>query len=435
MKSGAGPIAWGLLLLLLGSAAADPFLPGPWRQWVLPAGAAAAITAGIWRGIIPGRIWVAGGAILGLLVLYAWNPTHQWMPDTGLRAVDHFRNMPGSASSGDTKETLGLAMAMFTAFALAFQLSLREVRRLAIVVCGGAVVMALAVWFQRTGPRSFPVYEYTGIFVNENHYGTFSNMVFPVVLALAARARFRAVQTGQPSSPAGLVLLGAAIMAVAVLMCHSRAALAVMTLLVLLQLILGQRLLRQHPFMETSPAPGARIIGWGIAFGLAACAVSALVRGWSQTGGFLREWHFRGGILLDALKAWRDSWVWGTGPGTFATIYPYYQAAAYEGRTILHVHCEPVQFLVEFGVLGGLWVILATGLALTARGRGCAHAGEIPAFVELERRAFGFGLAACGLQSLVDFPLRIPLIAVLAATWAGIWAGTRPGLAQMKGET
>ena len=36
------------------------------------------------------------------------------------------------------------------------------------------------------------------------------------------------------------------------------------------------------------------------------------------------------------------------------------------------------------------------------------------------------GLAALGLHSLIDFPLRMPLIAVLAAAWAGLWAGTRP---------
>ena len=51
---------------------------------------------------------------------------------------------------------------------------------------------------------------------------------------------------------------------------------------------------------------------------------------------------------------------------------------------------------------------------------------EIPPFADLERRAFGFGLIACGLHCLIDFPLRIPLIALLAATWAGVWVGTSP---------
>jgi hypothetical protein len=98
----------------------------------------------------------------------------------------------------------------------------------------------------------------------------------------------------------------------------------------------------------------------------------------------------------------------------------------FEGRTILHAHCEPIQFLVEFGVAGSLTVLAVVALALSARGAASAGPVEIPPFADLERRAFGLGLLACALHCLIDFPLRIPLIALIAATWAGVWVGTRP---------
>ena len=119
--------------------------------------------------------------------------------------------------------------------------------------------------------------------------------------------------------------------------------------------------------------------------------------------------------------------MWGIGPGTFPAAFPYYQSAAFEGRSILHAHCEPVQFLVEFGVAGALIVLAAVALALSARGPAPAGATSgIPPFADLERRAFGFGLLGLGLHCLIDCPLRIPLIALLAATWAGVWVGTSP---------
>ena len=84
---------------------------------------------------------------------------------------------------------------------------------------------------------------------------------------------------------------------------------------------------------------------------------------------------------------------------------------------------------MEYGVAGLTVLLAAVGLLASARGTRADETGEIPALADLERRAFGFALVAVGLHGLIDFPLRIPVLALIAAAWAGLWVGTRPAAA------
>ena len=427
MKARGSPFPLVMLLLMLGVAAWKDPLSAPWKIWALPVLALLSLAGGQLAGGLPARIWTAGGLWLGLIALYAWNASHGWIDGRGLVPLEHLRGWPASAFPEGTWNTFRLALALFAAFALGFRLSRRQIRGMQGIAVAAAIAMALVVLMQRLEPNPFHVYEYTGLFVNENHFAVFSNLLFPVVLVMASRARFRAVQDGRPSSPAGLFLLAAALMAAAVVLCRSRAGAAVMALLVAAHVWLCRRTVREYPFAGVPRSPWLKGMG-ALSIAVAAgFAVRAFWREWRQIAVIGQEWAFRSGILKDALAAWRDHPAWGVGPGAFPVAFPYYQSAAFEGRTILHAHCEPIQFLVEFGAAGALIVLAAVALALSARGPSPAGAaGEIPPFADLERRAFGFGLIACGLHSLIDFPLRIPLIALLAATWAGIWVGTAP---------
>ena len=427
MKARGSPFPLVMLLLMLGVAAWKDPLSAPWKIWALPGLALLSLAGGQLAGGLPARIWTAGGLWLGLIALYAWNASHGWIDGRGLVPLEHFRAWPASAFPEGTWNTFRLALALFAAFALGFRLSRRQIRGMQGIAVAAAIAMALVVLMQRLEPNPFHVYEYTGLFVNENHFAVFSNLLFPVVLVMASRARFRAVQDGRPSSPAGLFLLAAALMAAAVVLCRSRAGVAVMALLVAAHVGLCRRTIREYPFAGVPLSSWLKGMG-GVSIAVAAgFAVRAFWREWRQIEVIGQEWAFRSGILKDALAAWRDHPAWGIGPGTFPAAFPYYQSAAFEGRSILHAHCEPIQFLVEFGAAGALIVLAAVALAFSARGPSPAGAaGEIPPFADLERRAFGFGLIACGLHGLIDFPLRIPLIALLAATWAGIWVGTAP---------
>lgn len=431
MKARRFPVPLLCLLLLCGLAAGEGGAPDLWRPWLLP-GAALLSLAGC-RGL-PRQVWVAGALILGLVALYAANATHHWTAGRGLLPVAHVPGLPGSAWAEASWRTLGLAGAMFAGFALAFGLPEGQVRGLQVATALGAAAMALAVVVQRLGPHPARLHDHTGIFVNENHFAVFATLVLPVVLALAARDRFRAVAAGRPSSPAGLHLLAAALLAAAVVMCRSRAGAAVLALEIAVGVGLCGLLARQHPFLGIpggfgGKGSGALAIGVAVAF-----AIAAFAREWRQVETIAREWTFRSGILRDALAMWRNHWVWGTGPGTFSAVYPYYQSPAFAGQTILHAHSEPVQFLSEFGVAGGAWIGMAILLGLSAGNGRRPRADWIPPFAELERRAFALGLAACALHGLIDFPLRIPLLALIAAAWAGVWAGNRPVRAERSAE-
>ena len=428
MKVGRCPFPLVLLLLLLGASACNFQMPEPWDSWLLPGLAVLALAACLFGRALSPRLWMAGAAILVLITLYAWNPTHRWSEGVGLLPVEHIPWLPGSAFPTGSWGTLGLAVSMFAAYALAFQLSQRQVWWLQVIAMLGAVAMALAVLMQRLDPKHSPVFEYTGIFVNENHFAAFSNLILPVALALASRARFRAVQEGKPSSPAGLFLLAAVLMGTAVVMCRSRAGVAVMALEVIVYVWQYHRLVGHYPFVGVPLSSFAKVLGGLAVLLVAALAVAAFAREWRHVETVGREWNFRSGILKDTLAAWRSHPAWGTGPGTFSEVFPYYQSEAFQGRAILHAHCEPVQFLAEFGVAGALWIALAALLALSAKGVNPVRPERIPPFAELEQSAFALGLFACALHSAIDFPLRIPLIALLAAAWAGVWAGHRAAL-------
>ena len=414
-----------LLVLLAGAAACG----GPWtvaaNGWWLPALAAATLAIGLVARNMSARLWLAGGLLLGLFALYAVNPTYRWSPGVGLLPVAHLPFLPGSAEPGGTWEALGVAMAAWVAFSLALGLSGRQIRGLQLAAALAGAAMALAVLAQRLEPGAPRIREFTGIFVNENHFAVFSNLVLPVVLALASRARYRAVQAGRPSSPAGLFILVAVLLAAATVACGSRAGAAVMALVIAAHVGSCRRQIRAYPFAGIPASAFLRVAG-GAAIAVAAgFAVRAFRSEWQRLETVGQEWTYRFGILKAALAAWRERPAWGTGPGTFAAVFPYYQSELFQNRAIVHAHCEPVQFLAEFGVAGALVVALAGALALAARNRSGAASGEIPAFADLERRAFGFGLLACGLHALVDFPLRVPLLALIAAAWAGVWIGTR----------
>ncbi len=426
MKSADSPFALPLLLLLLGASAVNVPLPAPWNLAWLPGCALLALGGCLLAGSLPGRIWVAGGCLLGLIFLYAWNPSHEWSAGRGLMPRAHWRGWPASADSAGTWATLCLGVAAFAAFASGFVLSRRQIRRLEGFVAVAAAAMALVVLAQRLEPNAPRIRAYTGIFVNENHYAVYANLLLPVVLAAAARARFRAVQAGRPSSPAGLYLLAAGLAAAATVACGSRAGVAVMALLVAACVAWHRRTVRDYPFAGIPASRGLKVAAAAAVVAAAGFAVRAFWNEWRHLGTIGKEWAFRSGILKDALAAWQARPVWGIGPGAFPAVFPYYQSDAYAGLAIRHAHCEPVQFGVEYGGAGLLALAAIAALALSARKPVRAEPDEIPSFADFERRAFGLGLVACALHGVVDFPLRIPLLALIAAAWAGIWLGARP---------
>lgn len=127
---------------------------------------------------------------------------------------------------------------------------------------------------------------------------------------------------------------------------------------------------------------------------------------------------FRLALWRDALTAFRSSPLPGHGLGAFADALPRHKTVAGELR-VEHAENEYVEVLVEGGVLGA--GVLALGLVLLARAGAEARKGH-----GADR---GLALGACSLltalavHSLVDFPLRLPAIALTAVVAVALLIG------------
>jgi len=426
MKASRFPVAWLCLLIVLGMSVQPLSVSAPWGQWVVPGIAALILMGCLFAGGIPVRVWIGGAALLGLLAFYTWNPTHRWNEGLGLLPVQNWAMGPGSASPGGTWNTLMLSVSMLAAFLLAFRLSEKQVWGFQVLMMVVAVALSMVVISQRLEPNHSSVFEYTGVFVNENHFAVCMNLVLPLVLALASRARFQAVQEGRPTSPAGLYVLAAVLIGAAIVLSRSRAGIAVMALVVAVHVFRAHRWVVQYPFAGVPAPPFMKAIGGGIILAVAGLSIAAFAREWEHVSSIQREWAFRFGMVQDTWASWQAHPWWGIGPGAFTDVFPYYQSEMFQGKEILHAHCEPVQFLAEFGVAGGALALGSVLLMVLARSRSWIESVRLPPFSVLERPAFGLALFAFALHSLVDFPFRIPLLAVMAAAWAGVWAGHRP---------
>jgi O-antigen ligase len=126
--------------------------------------------------------------------------------------------------------------------------------------------------------------------------------------------------------------------------------------------------------------------------------------------------HTRGRVVADSLELLGAFPVAGCGFGTYAAAYPLVRAP--EVRLFYaHAHNDPLEFLVEGGLLGaGLMALAAVPLARLLR-RALAGA----------KGALGVGIAAGVLvilvHGLVDFNFHIPANAVAASALAGALLG------------
>ncbi len=425
-------MALGWIVALLGLAAADVCLSGIWRALTFPVAAGLgllSVLAGRHRARRPAPgadrdrpgLLPSAALILGLLLVYYLNPTHRWTEGVGLLPVPHLPLLPGSAFPPGTLQTLWFAAGALAVFGLARNLSNADIPRLQAAVALGGAAMALLVIWQRLLPRPFPVFEYTGGFANENHFAVFANLILPVTLAAASRCKIRALHRGEPSSPAGLFYVTAGLLAAAILLSRSRAGVAVMTLLLLGHLLIERRFRQRHPFLAAPPTLLGKAARGLVVLAACAALLNGFVREWKNLNTVRMEGAFRWRLMADTVAVWRAQPWWGSGPGTFAAVFPYYQSDELGDRAFLHAHCEGLQFLSEYGILGAAWFGVALARLRRAPGRGTsARREESRPHHPFDQQGFALGLAGCALHSLVDFPLRIPLLALLAVTWTGV---------------
>jgi len=371
-----------------------------------------------------GRVMLLGigsGIVLGLMGLYVLNPSHVFTPGIGLLPRQHIGLLPAAAYGPGALRALGLALMVIVSVVSSAMLPAQCRRVLLTLVIAGAAIMALQVWVQRLTPRRFPVFAHTGIFVNPNHFAAFANLVIPLAVVTAMRSRINAFHRGRASSPAGLFLLAAGCLGVAVVLARSRAGMAILALQATGFLLLWWRLEVRYPFALPTPSGGVLRYARAVVVMVALVLVIGLAaRSVGQLSSLWRDIEFRGTVAADVARMWTSNLWWGTGPGSFAVVFPYYQRLPVERYYFRHAHNEPLQFLAEFGLLGA--GVLGTGLMLIGvglRGSRRDDTGILPSAL-LEGPACILALIGVGLHGLVDFPFRHPLMLLMVSLWLGM---------------
>lgn len=142
----------------------------------------------------------------------------------------------------------------------------------------------------------------------------------------------------------------------------------------------------------------------------------ALVAALAWPAAILEERFSTSRSLTQRLEQWsgslalfRDNWLLGVGPGGYEASFPPYQAP-YRFVEYAHAHSDPLEWLVEFGVIGSTLLLSSLALWPRARPRGITSRGT---WVQV-------GLIGVMVQSTVDFPLHLPgllLLFLLTVVW------------------
>lgn len=307
----------------------------------------------------------------------------------------------------------------------------RSIRALiTVIVCSG-VFQAFYGFFElhRAQPRLlfykkvFHPDVVTGTFVNPNHFAGYLEMVVPLALGLVLartnlsgfdadgfREKFH-LWTSKDGLANVLILLAVVVMSLGIVMSNSRSGLAVLGLIAVLFLGLS--------IFSYARTGGRRPwIGKSIQVTVLVVTALAIYLGLGSTfKRFARE-----SVLGDARSVYwsnaagivRDFPVFGTGLGTFASVYGAYEKQAGRAETRLdHAHNDYLEYAAEIGFAGAA-VLLGGVLYLVSRAVLVWRTRK-----DMQARGLALGgfvsLAAIGVHACTDFNLHIPAVMVLFA--------------------
>jgi O-antigen ligase len=251
--------------------------------------------------------------------------------------------------------------------------------------------------------------EIFGPFINRNHYAAWVLMLTPLAWMKAARRQ----ESGEARLFWGLALL---VFGLSVMLSLSRAGTLLFLLSVPLYLLLGR------PGRRSSRA------AWGAALAVIVLAGAATVA--LDTGRLRTRWEALGKMFTESesvelyrVQMWRDTVPMvgdhlglGSGLDTFGALSDSYRTFPSRARWA-QTHNDYLQWLAETGLVGAalaLWFLWTLG-------RTVAEKMRLAADSRARQLVLGaaLGCLLVLLQSLADFPLRIPANALL---FASLWA-------------
>ena len=250
-------------------------------------------------------------------------------------------------------------------------------------------------------------YFLSSVYVNHNHFAGLIEIILPVGLGLVIYEKDLAKKI--------LLIFLSGLMAAAFLLALSRGAFVSMTAAFIFMLVIltKKRIFRKSRWVFV------------ILFTLAVCALIVFgieplierietVRGFEQSG----EAMDRRLIWKGALSIIRHYFLWGSGPGTFGSVFFMFHPNGYHGFRPGFAHNDYLQLLSDCGIFSFLSVlslfVFFSAKALT----------KILKEESLFKTTLGIGclasLLALGIHSLIDFNFHIPANWLLTAVVGGI---------------
>ncbi len=143
---------------------------------------------------------------------------------------------------------------------------------------------------------------------------------------------------------------------------------------------------------------------WGVVGLLAAALLLGTYMEWRQLDSRFRQ----EALNSPRFETWRTAWqivqdfpVYGTGPGTFSSVYQLYRRSVND-EWYAFAHNDWLETLLSFGAVGSVLVLLALGavLVLPFVGKGIQLHRIFSAFIYV-------ALGSCLLYAFVDFPFQV----------------------------
>ena len=290
------------------------------------------------------------------------------------------------------------------------------------VVAAGIAVGAL----QRAGSDTAYLYEITnygvatGFFSNANHFGTLLVVTIPFLAALYVVGRGKGTRASRQASGLMVILAGAiGLVVVGIAINGSLAALGLTVPVLAASGLMVLSLKRRIPIWSIIPVAALAVGGLLLVFsgplGNNLTANEARVSPVSRYTSF-----------TTTIEAARDYFPFGSGIGSFKTIYPMYEEPTTLTTTYVnHTHSDYLELALETG-LPGVLLIGAFLLWWAWRVVAVWRSEEEDQFA----RAATIASAAILAHSVVDYPLRTAAISAVFVFCCALIAETRPWVRQ-----
>jgi O-antigen ligase len=406
----------------------------------------AAVVTGLskaWRRA-PALVAIAAASLLLCLLQLIPLPPSAWSALPGRQlAVDVYRSAgmalpwhPLTLTPQHTWNAFFFLLSPLAALILALALTPAQLPRVIAILVGFAMLSAGIGALQALGTPGLHLYAITnrdaavGLLANRNH----------AALLCACTLSLLGLYTGASSSPASLArlkgaaaVLAALLLVVMILLTGSRAGLAWIALALPMMLWVRGRPVQSGGLA----APWRRMAAVAVVVSIVAAFVlldraPALLR-LAETGG---SSELRLHAAPAIWQAVRDHWPWGSGIGSFVEVYGIYEPQGLLGIAYLnHAHNDVLELLLTGGVPAALIAVAAAGAlvrASVARNTAPANDDE-PAENPRWARAGWSIVILLSLASLVDYPLRTPILALLLAVATALVARLKAEPLVLKG--